>query len=451
MRNSTPDGENVSTFLRQTVERAFRRHGLWGRGALVAVSGGLDSTCLARLVAELAPEGLGPVALAHVDHALRPESAEDAAFCRDLAAELGLPFRYRRLDPGSRRGNLHAWARAERRAFLKREREALGLGCVALAHHADDQAETVLFRLIRGAGPRGLGGMAEWSPPFLRPLLGIWRRDLEGVAVACGWRWREDPSNLSPRFARARLRQEVLPLLEAVRPGAKGALLRSAGLIARDDRVLSGWARDWVERFAVREPEGWRFPVGDLTELPDAVRFRVYLAAWVRVGADPALLDLGHLEAIDRLLGAAGRERWVPVPGPAAVCRCFGDLWFLPRRPEPRIPTLELAGPGARAWTGGRCEVVWAAGPRPEAPAVAVPAGRGAGGVRLRPRLPGDRFERGGRTAKVKDLLMEARIPSWRRDETWVVEDGGGIFGLLGPWFWAGAEDGPAWIRLVTS
>lgn len=438
----------MSTFLRQTVEGAFRRHGLWGRGALVAVSGGIDSVCLARLVAALGSEGLGPVALAHVDHALRPGSAEDAAFCRDLAAELGLPFRYRRLDPGTRRGNLHAWARAERRAFLRREREAMGLGCVALAHHADDQAETVLFRLLRGAGPRGLGGMAQWAPPFLRPFLAVWRRDLERLATSRGWPWREDPSNRSPRFARARLRHEVLPLLEAVRPGAKAALVRSAALVARDDRVLSAWARDWEGRFGVEEPEGWRLPAADLGNLPDAVRFRVYLAAWARVGADPSLLALGHLEAIDRLLGPKGRPRWASVPGPACVCRSFGDLWFLPERPAARLPALALAGPGARA-PAGRFDVVWVADEGAGGPSIAVPPGRGAGGVRLRPRRPGDRLDRAGRTAKVKDVLMGARLPPWRRDQTWVVEDEAGILGLLGPWFSAGPDAGPTRIALA--
>jgi len=428
------------------AERVLRRHGLWGKGIVVAVSGGVDSVCLARVAAELATRGLGRVELAHVDHALRPESARDEAFCRHLAEELGVRFHSTRLDPAGRTGNVHAWARQERRAFLETVRARRGLGAVALAHHADDQAETVLFRLIRGAGPRGLAAMDEWSPPFVRPFLGVWRADLEGLARARGWAWRDDPSNACRRFSRSRIRHEVLPLLEAVHPGAKRALVRAARLIRRDEEALSEWARGVLDRCAVAEPEGVRLRVSDVAVWPEAVRFRVYLALWERLGGEPARLDLAHLEAVDGLLGPPGPHRQAPVPGPLRVCRSGEDLWFLARDPGPPAPEVHLSGPGDRLDVPGRGRLEWGTGKPPPDGWIAVPDGRGAGGLGLRPRRAGDRIQRSGRWVKVKDVLMEARIPPWRRDRIWVVTDREGSFGLIGPGVAVGPDEGPSWV-----
>ncbi len=433
--------------MAREVERALRRHELWGKGIVVAVSGGVDSVCLARIAAELGPRGLGRVEIAHVDHGLRPESGRDEAFCRDLAGELGVRFHSTRLGPAGRTGNLHAWARQERRAFLETVRVQRGLAAVALGHHADDQAETVLFRLIRGAGPRGLAAMAEWSPPFVRPFLGVWRADLEALARGRGWAWRDDPSNACRQFARSRIRHEVLPLLEQIHPGAKQALVRAARLIRRDEEALSTRARRALDRAAVMEPEGVRLRISDVAAWPEAVRFRAYLALWERLGGEPARLNLGHLQAVDALLGPPGPCRKAPVPGPLRVCRSGGDLWFLLGDPGPPPPEVHLLGPGNRLDVAGWGRVEWGRGGAPAAGRwVAVPAGRGEGGLRLRPRRAGDRVWRRGRWVKVKDVLMEARIPPWRRDRTWVVTDRGGAFGLLGSGVAIGPDEGPSWV-----
>ncbi|MBE0617247.1 MAG: tRNA lysidine(34) synthetase TilS, partial [Proteobacteria bacterium] len=261
----------------------------------MAFSGGLDSVCLLRVLEELARDRIagGPrLEVAHVDHGLREGSGDDAAFCRRVAEELGLAFHLRRLEPAElvRGAGVQAQARELRRRFLEEIRARRGLGAVALGHHADDQVETVLFRLLRGTGPRGLGGMAEWDPPFLRPLLGVRRADLEALARSRGWVHREDPSNQTDRYARNRLRRNALPALRSVHPGVDAAVLRASRLSREDDACLTDLARSALGGCAAAEPEGLRLAGAALLTLPPAIRRRVFLAAWEAVGCDPASL-----------------------------------------------------------------------------------------------------------------------------------------------------------------
>ncbi len=426
---------SVSTEVVSRVENVLRRWELWGKGVLAAVSGGLDSTCLLRILVRLRDEGLGPVEAAHVDHGIRPGSEEDAAFCRELAAALDVPFHMRRLSPPERAGGgFQAWARAQRRAFLSGVCRRRGLSAVAMGHHADDQVETVLFRLLRGAGPRGLSGMAEFVPPFVRPLLGVPRAALERVAREQGWTWREDPSNRGLRYSRNRIRHEVLPLLRQVHPGAEQALLRAARLVAEDDEVLSRWAAERLETLAVCEPDGLRLPVAALASEPPAVRRRMYLAAVARVGGLPWVLEFHHLEAVDRLLGPGRAHRRAPLPGGVGVMRSYDHLWFVPGLDDP-VPEVEvtLSEPGRVGLPGRRNALVWGPVP-PGVPAAAVPPGRGRGGIWARTRRPGDRVRApDGTSRKVKDLLIAAKIPAWRRRSVLVVGDRDGGFGMIAP------------------
>ena len=450
MRNDTPGVTPVSTGPAGHAERVLRDHGLWGRGLLAAVSGGLDSVCLVRVLAGLSARGAGRVEVAHVDHGLRPGSGEDAAFCRDLARDLGLPFHLRTLRGADARGNLQAWARRERRAFLEETLAARRLAGVALGHHADDQVETVLFRLIRGAGPRGLAGMREHDPPYVRPFLRVRRRELEAMARERGWGWREDPSNRTPRFARNRIRSELIPLLRSIHPGAERSILRAAGLLEEDDRALAALARDALAGLATPEPEGLRVPAASVAGLEPALRRRVYLAAWGGVGGEPPCLESRHLEAVDALLAPGSAHREAPIPGPARVVRSYGDLWFLrPGAWEVPEVSVHLAGPGACAAGPAGARIVWGEGPPPGAGVVWVPPRRGQRGLTVRTWRPGDRVAAGpGCPRKVKALLMEARVPRWRRRGALVVGDGAGWFGLLLPGRAWSPPPGRTWVLL---
>ena len=386
----------MSTDLREEIRKALERCGLAGKPVLAAVSGGLDSVCLARLLAE---EAEGRVEIAHVDHGLRPGSGEDARFVEALAAELGAPFHVVRLAPEMFRPglSLQAEARRLRRAFFESVLERRGLPAAALAHHADDQAETVLLKCLRGAGPRGAAGMREWDPPYARPLLGVPRSRLAEEAARRGWAHREDPSNRSPRFQRNRVRHELLPAAEAIFGNAARALCRFAAILREDEELLTGLAEETFAAHAVREPEGYRFPAAGMGRLPPALRRRLWLAACEKLGGEPRELGFAHLLAVEELLAEGRAHRIAPAPGEIRFVRSFDDLWAVGAR---------WLAPAERPWpAGGVCA---AADLPPGALAAPLAAGRPRGGLAWRGRRPGDRIASAGRRTRSK-------TSSWKR------------------------------------
>ncbi len=207
-----------------------------GDHLLVACSGGADSVALLRALHLLAPRRRWRLRLtvAHVQHHLRGDAAEtDAAFVAGLSTQLGLGLVRADIRPGEAAGNLEANARDQRYAALTRLATQVGARVVATAHHADDQLETLLMALIRGAGPAGLRGIA-WSRPLegeitlLRPVLGATARQARDLLETLNQPWREDATNQDPDRTRARLRQAVLPVLRDLNPGAALNALRTS-------------------------------------------------------------------------------------------------------------------------------------------------------------------------------------------------------------------------------
>jgi tRNA(Ile)-lysidine synthetase-like protein len=178
-----------------------------------------------------------------VDHGLRAGSAADAAFVADHAKALGLPARVRTLGPADlaphRDAGPEGAARAARYGVLWPAADELGCRWLTTGHTLDDQAETVLLQLLRGAGPDGLAGMAVRTGRLLRPLLGVRRAETRACCAAAGLAWREDPTNADHGPLRNRVRSRLLPLLEELRPGATQALARTASLAADDRHWLA--------------------------------------------------------------------------------------------------------------------------------------------------------------------------------------------------------------------
>ena len=195
-----------------------------GEAVLVACSGGPDSTALLDALARLAPPRGWRLSVAHVDHGLREGSSSDAGVVAMLAEARRLPFRSLRVavQPG---GSLQDHARNARHAALRSEATRVGASAIALGHTADDQAETVLMRMLAGASPAGLPAMAERERGLVRPILRVWRDATAAYCAALGIEPLIDPSNADPRFLRSRVRHEVIPALEAVFPGARRRLV----------------------------------------------------------------------------------------------------------------------------------------------------------------------------------------------------------------------------------
>jgi tRNA(Ile)-lysidine synthase len=195
-----------------------------GETVVVACSGGPDSTVMLDALARLAPPRRLALHVAHVDHGLRDGSAAEAAQVAAAAAERGLPFTALAADVAPRGSSLQDRARDARRAALGGLAREVGATAIALAHTADDQAETVLMRALTGATPRALAAMADRTGPLARPLLRVWREDVVAYCAALGLVTLDDPSNADPRFLRSRVRHELIPALEAVFPAARRRL-----------------------------------------------------------------------------------------------------------------------------------------------------------------------------------------------------------------------------------
>ncbi|MEP6954809.1 MAG: tRNA lysidine(34) synthetase TilS [Solirubrobacteraceae bacterium] len=229
-----------------------------GTRVLVLLSGGRDSTCLLDMAVAL---GCAVRAL-HVDYGLRTESAQDAEHCRALCARLEVELDLERVGrPEDAPGNLQAWARDVRYAAAAR---AAGGGLVAAGHTASDQAETVLYRLATSPGRRALLGMRPRSGHLIRPLLSLTRAETAQWCLSRGLPWREDTSNTSDRFARVRVREGLVPALEAVDPRAVDSILRTAELLRGEAEVL-----DVVVETALAGRD--RIAVAHLAALPRAL------------------------------------------------------------------------------------------------------------------------------------------------------------------------------------
>ncbi|PYM07965.1 MAG: tRNA lysidine(34) synthetase TilS [Candidatus Rokuibacteriota bacterium] len=217
------------------VRDTIRRHAMLagGEAVLVAVSGGADSVALLYALQALGAELRLTLSVVHLDHGLRAESADDGAFVEALARARSLPVSVERITvaPG---GSLEARAREARYAALRRHAARVGAERVALGHTADDQAETVLMRLIEGAGPRGLRGIPPVRGIFIRPLIETRRAEIVDALQRAGLAWREDPSNRDPKLLRNRIRHELLPQLAASYNPAIVAALNRAAALTRD-------------------------------------------------------------------------------------------------------------------------------------------------------------------------------------------------------------------------
>lgn len=291
-----------------------------GETVIVAVSGGVDSVVLLDLLQRLAPDYGVILHVVHLDHGLRGSSADDARFVERLAAERGLPLHRSKLGPGSlaehRDHGAEGAARKARYAYLQSVAETIGATRISLGHTANDQAETILYRLARGTGIRGLCGIPPVRGAFVRPLIDATRNEVEAYARERGLLWRDDPSNADPSFARNRIRHRVVPELEAINPKALAAILRGAEHAVEAEAAIrylvsSLWdgmrESEGEERLALRRHA--------VTSCPRAVQKLVLREAAERVRGTLIGIESDHLEAAVRLIASAASHGELSLPG----------------------------------------------------------------------------------------------------------------------------------------
>lgn len=408
------------------VRDAIGEHSLFAPGdtVVVAVSGGADSVSLLDILTRLAE--LRPrLVVAHLNHCLRgAESDGDEQFAAGLAAAHGLPFESEAVDVRGlsirERLSLEDAGRRARYAFLDRVAERHGARAVALAHHADDQAETVLIRLLRGAGATGLAAMTPRSGRYVRPLLFLTRKEIEGYLRARGLSWRTDSSNADTAFLRNRIRHELIPHLARFNPDISRRLATTAELLAADEEVLEAAAADALER-ARREGAGGSvlLAIEPLLREPLGLRYRIYRLAVALVKGDLTGLSFSHVRQIDDLVRSPKPNLSCTVPGGVAVVRAYGTVSFGAARQDlRREEEILVEGPGCYPLPGGWEMVVEVVLSPPDVDR--LPPEKGCFDLERAPFpwlvrgfRPGDRIRPLGMAGakKVKDLFIDEKVP----------------------------------------
>lgn len=399
-----------------------------GTRVLVALSGGLDSIVLLHLLRFGEVVSL-EVRAAHFDHAMRPDSHEDRAWARERARAWGVPLESARSHVPLRS---EAEARAARYAFLHDAADRAGASRIALGHHADDQIETVLLRMLRGTGIAGLGGMRERRGIVVRPLLAYRRKRLLRYARAAGLEWREDPSNLDTRFARNLLRQRLLPALEAAAPGSRRAVLHMARVAAHAERVLHPLIEEARSTAVTREGVDFVLARDVLLAYDPWTRARVIHGTLQRAGSR---IDRSTIRRVGSFLDASRSGATLELGGGFRLRREFER--FVLYRPIVRPPDRPLrvaaeAGQGSVVLGGTTVCVAW--GPRPAVgTTIALRADTLRFPLTVRGWQPGDRIRLSYGTKKLKKLFAERRLARSDRNRVPVLADSEGrILGVAG-------------------
>ena len=404
-----------------------------GQHVVCALSGGADSMALLCLLRSMEPEIR--VSAAHFNHQLRgAESDRDEAFVRAFCAERGIP-----LTVG--RGNVSAYSAAAglgteeaARALRYKFYDTLDCDCIATAHHADDNAETVLLHLLRGSGLRGLCGIPPRRGRIIRPLLPVTRAELRDYLRAHAIPWVEDSSNGEDAALRNRLRHHVMPALEDLAPGLAHRLSTQSALLRGDDRCLDEAAAALLA--SAREADG-ALRCAPLIAASPALERRA-LRLWLGERL-PQNLSQVHVEALRALLRSPDPAARCSLPGGLTACRRYGSLCLRTAAPAPfrpvsvspgtqvaKVPELGLKFtctpvekfekiPNSPFHFAIRCDMI------------------GQDGFVIRPRATGDRMAvPGGCHTSLKKLFIARRIPREQRERIPVLDSGGRVLAVAG-------------------
>lgn len=434
----------------EKVKNFCRRRQLFAAGdtVLAACSGGPDSLALVDILTKLADEFNIQLAVAHLDHMMRGEaSAEDERFVASFCASRNLRYFYRKEDvPAYRRRfslSPEEAARVVRYAFLRETAAALGGALIATGHHQDDQAETVLLHLIRGAGSDGISGIKPRGHGIIRPLLSISRAEIEAYCKEAGLKPRMDSTNLDTDYLRNRIRLVLLPEMLKINPSVKEALAKSAELIGGERAFVRKSAETVFEDVVAEDGRALRVHLDKFAPLHQALKREIVRMAVERLNGDARGFGFFHVEEIIRLADGGRTGAKIDLPGGAAARRGYGFMEIF--RSEPRalceiLPNwqveLELEGTTLIPQANRRIE-------SKRLTNRTMPHGKNSIVCDLhrlqlplfvRLRKAGDRFQPSGMrgTKKLKDFLIDTKVAREERDHILLVCDQAGIIWVCG-------------------
>ena len=375
---------------------------------LCAVSGGRDSVCLLHYLANLAPGRGFSVAAAHLNHKMRPEAQRDEDFVRTLCRKLDVPF-YTEAVPVYETAEqwglgVEETGRRLRYDFLQRTADAIGAERIATAHHAQDQAETVLLNLLRGTGPEGLAGIPPVRGRIVRPLLQTSRREIEDYLEEHGLSHVEDSTNQDTHYARNRLRRELWPQLETINPALTRSIGRTAEILRSENPYLDTLAADYLPQ------SGTALETARLLSAPEALRPRILRLLLQRLPGGKKDVGAVHIDALLALTVGGGT---LDLPGGMqAVCR-GGQLRLTMQAAA--LPEITLRQ-GVNRW--GDYDITLRGG---EDVRVIVRSWRGS-----------DRLTTGRGSRSLKRLFLDAGIPAEDRNRIPVVCVNGAVRAVYG-------------------
>jgi len=435
--------------LMQRVQRTIERYGMLapGDGVVVAVSGGPDSVCLLSVLAELAKDLDLRLHAAHLDHGFRgAESAAEARFVQDLARSMGIPATIEQVDVPrycAERGlSAPAGAREVRYRFLEQAADSVSADRIALGHTANDQAETVILRLIRGAGLAGLSGIRPKRGRIIRPLIDTTRSEVLTRLREQGLDYVTDPSNRKPVYARNRVRQEIIPLLERFNPRIVTALAGQARLFRDEDQALESALAGLLPQ-AVREAgDELRIDRAAFLLMPTGLQKRLLRRAAESAGPAGASLSAVQTDEALEFMRSTRSGRRLDLTCGLVLEREYGWFVLQPGKTAPAVDLpVDLPGTTEVPPLGLAVET-----------AVAAPsAGMPREGnylwqaifdydkitlpLHLRNRRPGDAFlpaGMGGRSKKLQDYFVDSKVPRMQRDLVPLLASGQDIVWVVG-------------------
>jgi tRNA(Ile)-lysidine synthase len=421
------------------IRDTLRRHHMLAGGEtviVVAASGGPDSTSLVYALATIGRDLGLLVHVAHLDHRLRPDAGADAAFVADTSRALGLPHHQDFADPktlAAQEGlSLEDAGRRLRYEFLMRVARDVGATVVGTGHTMDDQAETVLMRLLRGSGLDGLRGI----PPvrlsggirIIRPLIDTTRAEVESYLRAIGAGWREDSTNRDLAILRNRIRLVLLPALEGYNPDVRRTLARVAGLLRDEAEAIEVLAAASVGETLSGDSATVHVALEPFTRLPVALQRRALREAVRRIRGNRRAVRFVHIEGARRLMLGGQVGSWIPLPGGVRITRLprgaevaiepAGRAPGVYRLPVPgRVVAIEF-GVHVTAEAMTPDQLAAAGSDAGSKNAVVLDAARAGNELVVRGPQPGDRFApagMGGRTKLVADYLRDEKVPRHRR------------------------------------
>jgi tRNA(Ile)-lysidine synthase len=410
------------------VRRTMHRRGMEGDGPiLVACSGGPDSLALLHALHELGAD----LVVAHLDHRVRAGSDDDARFVGQQAKKLGVPFVQEAAGEIDPKASPEEGLRAVRLVFLERAADSSGATRIATGHTLDDQAETVLMRVVAGTGRRGLGGIPPVRGPYIRPLIDLRRADTEDFCASLKLKPRRDPTNADVTFRRNAVRAELLPFIkDRFNARAAEALARLADVVRDED----AWLDDQAALALQAEPAGEaiKIPTGELAKLPTALQRRV-----IRLAVPTATHE--EVERM-RLLAVEGTTGGTIVLGATLNARLEYGLLLVGPAPSAsaRTPAVEIRVPGETDAWGWRVRT-WLTETHPGSfpdgrNLCALDAARAHAPLLWRAPRTGDRFRPLGmsRPKKLGDFFTDAKLPKASRPQTPIVSSGDDIVWVVG-------------------